>query len=216
MRFKWEMCGQVLAADNWNHIPSCFFLSDWKPGSAIKQNYHQHFHPSWKPFHFQNYLKIQPPTKPTKSTFITFSICQNCLKAMATNFHPECFACAYCNKIFANSPFYLEDGLPYCEEGERINSSTPFSHLKVDLTQQSWKLAKVKDERQYKFLNLCITLVRVDWIRICRLERAVHNEVCLLRIPNWSRRPMGGGDQQQLSLTVLQLLGRFLFICQWS
>ena len=43
---------------------------------------------------------------------------QNCLKAMATNFHPECFACAYCNKIFANSPFYLEDGLPYCEEGE--------------------------------------------------------------------------------------------------
>jgi len=40
----------------------------------------------------------------------------NCLKAMATNFHPECFACAYCNKIFANSPFYLEDGLPYCEE----------------------------------------------------------------------------------------------------
>ena len=37
---------------------------------------------------------------------------------MATNFHPECFACAYCNKIFANSPFYLEDGLPYCEEGE--------------------------------------------------------------------------------------------------
>ena len=37
---------------------------------------------------------------------------------MATTFHPECFACAYCNKIFANSPFYLEDGLPYCEEGE--------------------------------------------------------------------------------------------------
>jgi len=40
----------------------------------------------------------------------------NCLKAMSTTFHPECFACAYCNKIFANSPFYLEDGLPYCEE----------------------------------------------------------------------------------------------------
>merc|ERR1711884_285324 len=40
----------------------------------------------------------------------------NCLKAMGTNFHPECFVCAYCGKIFANSPFYLEDGLPYCEE----------------------------------------------------------------------------------------------------
>lgn len=41
---------------------------------------------------------------------------QNCLKAMGKTFHPECFACAYCGKIFANSPFYLEDGLPYCEE----------------------------------------------------------------------------------------------------
>ncbi len=42
---------------------------------------------------------------------------QNCLKAMNRTFHPECFVCAYCGKIFANSPFYLEDGLPYCEEG---------------------------------------------------------------------------------------------------
>jgi len=40
----------------------------------------------------------------------------NCLKAMSKTFHPECFVCAYCGKIFANSPFYLEDGLPYCEE----------------------------------------------------------------------------------------------------
>jgi len=40
----------------------------------------------------------------------------NCLKAMGKTFHPECFVCAYCGKIFANSPFYLEDGLPYCEE----------------------------------------------------------------------------------------------------
>lgn len=44
------------------------------------------------------------------------SLAQNCLKAMGKTFHPECFVCAYCGKIFANSPFYLEDGLPYCEE----------------------------------------------------------------------------------------------------
>jgi len=43
-------------------------------------------------------------------------VSQNCLKAMGKTFHPECFVCAYCGKIFANSPFYLEDGLPYCEE----------------------------------------------------------------------------------------------------
>jgi hypothetical protein len=47
-----------------------------------------------------------------------FFFFQNCLKAMGKTFHPECFVCAYCGKIFANSPFYLEDGLPYCEEGE--------------------------------------------------------------------------------------------------
>ncbi|XP_059098199.1 PDZ and LIM domain protein Zasp-like isoform X1 [Tigriopus californicus] len=39
----------------------------------------------------------------------------NTLKAMNKTFCPECFVCAYCGKIFANSPFYLEDGLPYCE-----------------------------------------------------------------------------------------------------
>lgn len=40
---------------------------------------------------------------------------QNCLKAMGKSFHPDCFCCAYCGVQFANSPFYLEDGLPYCE-----------------------------------------------------------------------------------------------------
>ena len=49
---------------------------------------------------------------------IFFPNLQNCLKAMSKTFHPECFVCAYCGKIFANSPFYLEDGLPYCEEGK--------------------------------------------------------------------------------------------------
>ena len=50
--------------------------------------------------------------------FIQSILFQNCLKALGTNFHPECFSCAYCGKILANLPFYLEDGLPYCEEGE--------------------------------------------------------------------------------------------------
>lgn len=39
----------------------------------------------------------------------------DCLKAIGKNFHPECFTCAYCNKLFGNSPFFLEDGSPYCE-----------------------------------------------------------------------------------------------------
>jgi len=56
-------------------------------------------------------------SKVNKSNYCIFKlVSQNCLKAMGKTFHPECFVCAYCGKIFANSPFYLEDGLPYCEE----------------------------------------------------------------------------------------------------
>ncbi|XP_068905001.1 PDZ and LIM domain protein Zasp isoform X3 [Tenebrio molitor] len=39
----------------------------------------------------------------------------DCLKAIGKNFHPECFNCVYCGKLFGNSPFFLEDGNPYCE-----------------------------------------------------------------------------------------------------
>ncbi|KAK9721662.1 PDZ domain [Popillia japonica] len=41
----------------------------------------------------------------------------DCLKAIGKNFHPECFSCSYCGKLFGNSPFFLEDGLPYCDNG---------------------------------------------------------------------------------------------------
>lgn len=40
---------------------------------------------------------------------------EDCLKACGTSYHPECFACAYCGGLFGNSAFFMEDGLPYCE-----------------------------------------------------------------------------------------------------
>ncbi|KAJ8679989.1 hypothetical protein QAD02_015776, partial [Eretmocerus hayati] len=39
----------------------------------------------------------------------------DCLNAIGKHFHPECFSCAHCGKQFGNSPFFLEEGLPYCE-----------------------------------------------------------------------------------------------------
>ncbi|KAL3281080.1 hypothetical protein HHI36_004304 [Cryptolaemus montrouzieri] len=39
----------------------------------------------------------------------------DCLKAIGKGFHPECFNCSHCGKLFGNSPFFLEDGSPYCE-----------------------------------------------------------------------------------------------------
>jgi len=40
---------------------------------------------------------------------------EDCLKAIGQSYHPECFACAYCGGLFGNSAFFLEDGMPYCE-----------------------------------------------------------------------------------------------------
>ncbi|XP_037897132.1 PDZ and LIM domain protein Zasp isoform X6 [Glossina fuscipes] len=39
----------------------------------------------------------------------------DCLNAIGKHFHPECFNCAHCGKLFGNTPFFLEDGNPYCE-----------------------------------------------------------------------------------------------------
>uniref|UniRef100_A0A6M2DU95 Putative adaptor protein enigma n=1 Tax=Xenopsylla cheopis TaxID=163159 RepID=A0A6M2DU95_XENCH len=39
----------------------------------------------------------------------------DCLNAIGKHFHPECFNCAYCGKLFGNNPFFLEDGQPYCQ-----------------------------------------------------------------------------------------------------
>ncbi|KAK9888915.1 hypothetical protein WA026_001136 [Henosepilachna vigintioctopunctata] len=39
----------------------------------------------------------------------------DCLKAIGKAFHPECFNCVHCGKLFGNNPFFIEDGDPYCD-----------------------------------------------------------------------------------------------------
>ncbi|XP_037046737.1 PDZ and LIM domain protein Zasp isoform X2 [Bradysia coprophila] len=39
----------------------------------------------------------------------------DCLNAIGKHYHPECFVCTYCGKLFGNSPFFLEEGQAYCE-----------------------------------------------------------------------------------------------------
>uniref|UniRef100_A0A0K0EH47 PDZ and LIM domain protein Zasp n=1 Tax=Strongyloides stercoralis TaxID=6248 RepID=A0A0K0EH47_STRER len=39
----------------------------------------------------------------------------DCLNALQKQFHPQCFTCAHCMKVFGNAAFYLENGKPYCE-----------------------------------------------------------------------------------------------------
>ncbi|VDO98249.1 unnamed protein product [Soboliphyme baturini] len=40
----------------------------------------------------------------------------DCLTALGQKWHPNCFCCTTCKRSFGNSSFYVEDGLPYCEE----------------------------------------------------------------------------------------------------
>jgi len=86
---------------SWSYICSCRVLATLP-----------YVHTKWSSWNFEKgaFTKIPKQNEIKKMKW------QNCLKAMGKTFHPECFACAYCGKIFANSPFYLEDGLPYCEE----------------------------------------------------------------------------------------------------
>ena len=37
------------------------------------------------------------------------------MNAIGKKFHPDCFKCTYCGKLFGNSPFFLEEGEAYCE-----------------------------------------------------------------------------------------------------
>lgn len=45
----------------------------------------------------------------------TLPLPQDCLNALGSQYHVQCFTCTYCKTPFGNSSFYMEDGLAYCE-----------------------------------------------------------------------------------------------------
>ncbi|KAI8428589.1 hypothetical protein MSG28_007328 [Choristoneura fumiferana] len=46
----------------------------------------------------------------------------DCLNAIGKHFHPECFNCVYCGKLFGNNPFFLEDakGFPFNHDKKEV------------------------------------------------------------------------------------------------
>lgn len=65
-------------------------------------------------YHFEDAMKVDYLYVMNNDDNVYF---QDCLNAIGKHFHPECFSCVYCGKLFGNNPFFLEDGLPYCEAG---------------------------------------------------------------------------------------------------
>lgn len=60
---------------------------------------------------------------PAASAGIVFPLCAGCsqpikeqgLSALDKQWHPLCFVCGVCRRPFGNAPFFIHEGVPYCE-----------------------------------------------------------------------------------------------------
>lgn len=54
------------------------------------------------------------------------SVCyQEIMHALKMTYHVQCFKCAACKTPIRNQAFYMEEGEPYCERGERPGRPKP-------------------------------------------------------------------------------------------
>lgn len=42
------------------------------------------------------------------------------MHALKMTYHVQCFKCAACKTPIRNQAFYMEEGEPYCERGEKL------------------------------------------------------------------------------------------------
>lgn len=47
---------------------------------------------------------------------------QEIMHALKMTYHVQCFMCAACKRPIRNQAFYMEDGEPYCERGESLET----------------------------------------------------------------------------------------------
>ena len=52
-----------------------------------------------------------------KKIFIFKILIQECVSALEKTWHPECFVCVACKKSLGTASFHIEEGQPYCSEG---------------------------------------------------------------------------------------------------
>ncbi|MEQ2195059.1 PDZ and LIM domain protein 7 [Xenoophorus captivus] len=45
------------------------------------------------------------------------------MHALKMTYHVQCFKCAACKNPIRNQAFYMEEGEPYCERGERLDNT---------------------------------------------------------------------------------------------
>lgn len=47
---------------------------------------------------------------------------QEIMHALKMTYHVQCFVCAACKRPIRNQAFYMEEGEPYCERGESLET----------------------------------------------------------------------------------------------
>lgn len=86
------------------------------------------------------------------NVILTTYFFKDCLKAIGKNFHPECFNCVYCGKLFGNNPFFLEDGNPYCEAGKlQLNKILTFYQNSCFILHKG-SICDIDDQSGFGFL----------------------------------------------------------------
>lgn len=48
---------------------------------------------------------------------------QEIMHALKMTYHVQCFVCAACKRPIRNQAFYMEEGEPYCERGESLETT---------------------------------------------------------------------------------------------
>lgn len=48
---------------------------------------------------------------------------QEIMHALKMTYHVQCFCCAACKRPIRNQAFYMEEGEPYCERGESLETA---------------------------------------------------------------------------------------------
>ncbi len=54
---------------------------------------------------------------PVRQNFFFY---QEIMHALKMTYHVQCFKCAACKTPIRNQAFYMEEGEPYCEKGEKL------------------------------------------------------------------------------------------------
>lgn len=65
-----------------------------------------------------------------------FLLYQEIMHALKMTYHVQCFKCAACKAPIRNQAFYMEEGEPYCERGEKLKKKDEKQSEKTKMSKK--------------------------------------------------------------------------------